>query len=84
MASHSFFIFAFLVAISFSNIDIGLAGRHLMQTTPNVPTLPPLPTIPTQPIIPTIPNIPQVTLPPLPNLPFSFPFLSPPPSPSTP
>ncbi|XP_027932998.1 protein PELPK1-like [Vigna unguiculata] len=94
MASHSFFIFAFLVAISFSNMDIGLAGRHLMQTTPAIPsltnpTLPPFPTLPTiptlpQPSLPGTPTIPQVTLPPLPNLPSSFPSLSPPPSPSTP
>ncbi|KAJ1396528.1 RNA-binding protein 12 [Sesbania bispinosa] len=93
MASHNCFILAFFIAISLSSMDIGLAARHLMQTAPTLPqpqgNFPPLPTIP----IPSLPTIPQVTLPPLPaisslpniptNMP-SIPFLSPPPSTTTP
>ncbi|AES63507.1 hypothetical protein MtrunA17_Chr2g0279541 [Medicago truncatula] len=92
MASYNSFILAIFIAISFSNMDITLAARNLLQTTnPTTPTLPkptllpPLPTIPAALPKPTQPSIPQFTLPPLPNtLPTIFPFFSPPPSKTNP
>ncbi|EXB93795.1 hypothetical protein L484_010938 [Morus notabilis] len=107
------FTLALFAAFAFMTIDVGLAARHLLQTTtgpnlpktpgipslpqPNLPNLPSGPTLP-QPTLPTGPiTIPNMGLPPLPAVtslpsifPFlpntfpSIPFLSPPPSTTSP
>ncbi|KAL3011327.1 hypothetical protein AAZX31_07G193300, partial [Glycine max] len=65
----------FVIAISFSSMDMALAARHLLQTTvTSWSTLPPWPQLPSWPIFPTIPAS-------LPNILF---FPSPPPPPTLP
>ncbi|KAG5014977.1 Protein PELPK2 [Glycine max] len=96
MASHySCIILAFVIAISFSSIDMALASRNLLQTTlPTLPqgNVPPLPVFPNLPLPPfSFPNIPIPKIPNIPNIPSNpiiptiptIPFLSPPPSTTT-
>ncbi|CAK7323542.1 unnamed protein product [Dovyalis caffra] len=76
MASYKCFMVTFFLALAFSNINVALAARHLLQLPPlpsvtNLPkptTLPPLqPTLPTLPT--TQPSLPKPVLPALPSLP---------------
>ncbi|KAJ7946197.1 proline-rich protein 1-like [Quillaja saponaria] len=73
MASYNSFILAFFIALSFSNMDISIAARSLLQTTqPAVPNLPvkylPIPTSLPLPTLPILGNI-VPPLPPIPSLP---------------
>ncbi|CAI0449259.1 unnamed protein product [Linum tenue] len=56
MASFKLFFVALFLAVSFSNMGMGLAARQLLQmpALPNLPTLPPLPSA-------TVPSLPQPT-----------------------
>ncbi|KAK8317014.1 hypothetical protein V6Z12_A13G081300 [Gossypium hirsutum] len=100
MASFNCFALAFLMALSFASIDVGVAARHLLQQpqTQSLPSFPNLPT-PSRPSFPwpgALPPLPTTFprgLPPLPSIPSvpttpttvpSIPFFSPPPSRSTP
>ncbi|BAT86905.1 hypothetical protein VIGAN_05023500 [Vigna angularis var. angularis] len=92
MASSKSLITAFVLALTFSSMSMSLAARHLLQTTaPNFPSIPSLP----KSTLPPLPSLPQFNLPPMNSLPsfptFTFPttmpsipFLSPPPSTSSP
>ncbi|KAG4165283.1 hypothetical protein ERO13_A13G069700v2 [Gossypium hirsutum] len=73
MASFNCFALAFLMALSFASIHVGVAARHLLQQpqTPSLlkKTFPPLPSFPKpsfpKPSIPSFPR--RGVLPPLPS-----------------
>ncbi|MFQ6656776.1 hypothetical protein Gotur_026732, partial [Gossypium turneri] len=46
MASFNCFALAFLMALSFASIDVGVAARHLLQQ-PQTQSLPSFPNLPT-------------------------------------
>ena len=57
------FTLVLFVGFAFLSLDVGLAARHLLQTTgPNLPPLPTIPSLP-QPNLPRGPTLPQPTLP---------------------
>ncbi|TYH33456.1 hypothetical protein ES332_D13G061200v1 [Gossypium tomentosum] len=71
MASFNCFALAFLMALSFASIDVGVAARHLLQQpqTPSLlkKTFPPLPSFP-KPSFPR-PSIPSFPKPSIPSFP---------------
>ncbi|CAI0413362.1 unnamed protein product [Linum tenue] len=73
--SSIFLLFAVFVAVSLSNVEVGMAARQLLQL-PDLPavgglpvTVPTLPVVPKLPVpagvVPTIPAVPKVGLPPV-------------------
>ncbi|EXB93796.1 hypothetical protein L484_010940 [Morus notabilis] len=82
------FTLALFAAFAFMSIDVGLAARHLLQTTtgpnlprPNLPQTPTIPSLP-QPNMPNLPSGPTLPQPTLPTGPITIPSLALPPLPA--
>ncbi|TYJ00301.1 hypothetical protein E1A91_A13G078400v1 [Gossypium mustelinum] len=76
MASFNYFALAFLMALSFASIDVGVAARHLLQQpqTQSLPSFPNLPmpsrsSFPWPGALPPLPTTLPTGLPPLPSIP---------------